>query len=313
MAKKKVEEKSYFTGENEGLDSLFGAEPSPADIRDYIAESIYRVGAEELPKKVDHSDMLPPIKNQGSLGTCVAQVGATMKEWQERKEDNLLEPFSPMFIYNNRSNQGSSGMFGSNLMSILHTMGDCIESDYPYGNIEAPEKISEEVRKFASNFKVKEYAKILSVEGMKKAVAINGPCYIAVPVYDKPGPNGMWDPAPDAKIRGGHAMTIVGYDDDDQHFKIRNSWGEGWGNGGYCWFPYSDWGKHWDAWTNIDEESRKEDRYRYDDDPIPKKFWDNFINWAKDFYKVYKNAIFWFLGSGAVMIVLSILERLGIL
>ena len=33
-------------------------------------------------------------------------------------------------------------------------------------------------------------------------------------------------------------MTIVGYDDEKQAFKIMNSWGKGWGEEGYMWLNY---------------------------------------------------------------------------
>jgi C1A family cysteine protease len=34
-------------------------------------------------------------------------------------------------------------------------------------------------------------------------------------------------------------MSIVGYDDAISRFIVRNSWGDAWGKGGYCFFPYS--------------------------------------------------------------------------
>jgi C1A family cysteine protease len=45
--------------------------------------------------------------------------------------------------------------------------------------------------------------------------------------------------------QGGHAVVAVGYDDNRRigsekgAFKIRNSWGTGWGEGGYGWLPYA--------------------------------------------------------------------------
>lgn len=36
-----------------------------------------------------------------------------------------------------------------------------------------------------------------------------------------------------------HAMNIVGYDDEKQAFKVQNSWGAGWGQGGYAWVSYA--------------------------------------------------------------------------
>jgi C1A family cysteine protease len=39
---------------------------------------------------------------------------------------------------------------------------------------------------------------------------------------------------------GGHAITLVGWDDQDQAWIVRNSWGEGWGEEGYFRIAYSD-------------------------------------------------------------------------
>jgi hypothetical protein len=35
-----------------------------------------------------------------------------------------------------------------------------------------------------------------------------------------------------------HAMTLVGYDEKRQAFRLINSWGRGWGDGGYAWIGY---------------------------------------------------------------------------
>jgi hypothetical protein len=42
--------------------------------------------------------------------------------------------------------------------------------------------------------------------------------------------------------RSGHAICIVGYDDDKHggSFEIQNSWGTSWGNSGYIWIQYND-------------------------------------------------------------------------
>jgi C1A family cysteine protease len=37
---------------------------------------------------------------------------------------------------------------------------------------------------------------------------------------------------------GGHAVMCVGFRDKDQVWIVRNSWGSGWGDKGYCYFPY---------------------------------------------------------------------------
>ncbi|MER3553743.1 MAG: peptidase C1, partial [Meiothermus sp.] len=60
---------------------------------------------------------------------------------------------------------------------------------------------------------------------------------------DDPNPNNdVWEiadkPRADPKTWGGHAMLMVGYDDGKKAFRVKNSWGTGWGEGGYVWFSY---------------------------------------------------------------------------
>jgi C1A family cysteine protease len=40
--------------------------------------------------------------------------------------------------------------------------------------------------------------------------------------------------------QGGHAIVIVGYDDTNQYFIVKNSWGSGWGESGYFRIAYSE-------------------------------------------------------------------------
>ncbi|MGN6534003.1 MAG: C1 family peptidase [Ginsengibacter sp.] len=42
-----------------------------------------------------------------------------------------------------------------------------------------------------------------------------------------------------ARLLGGHANIIYGYDDTKQVFLMENSWGTSWGNAGYWYLPYS--------------------------------------------------------------------------
>lgn len=45
-------------------------------------------------------------------------------------------------------------------------------------------------------------------------------------------------------VAGTQALLIVGYDDALQAFKVRNSWGTYWGDGGYCWIGYDTFVNH---------------------------------------------------------------------
>jgi C1A family cysteine protease len=51
---------------------------------------------------------------------------------------------------------------------------------------------------------------------------------------------------------GGHAVMAVGYDHPARQLMFRNSWGRGWGDGGYGYLPYeflTSSALTWDFWT----------------------------------------------------------------
>jgi hypothetical protein len=228
------------------LDPICAVEKSPEDSRDWKAEIL--LPNMPTPKTVDLRRYLPPVRDQGFQGSCVAQAAACMKEWQEHIEIDFKEHMSPQYIYNQRPNKPQEGMNPRDLMKILRKDGVCPESDYPYGSFT---NIPEWVHKVARNFRIKGYARIETIEELKTALNVNGVCILSLPVYNfLPR---FWEKRLADAPYGGHAVAVVGYNKDG--FLIRNSWGTDWASQGYTIFPYEDWGKHWEAWTTIDEKS----------------------------------------------------------
>jgi C1A family cysteine protease len=257
--------------------------PSPIDQRDYKAETIFPKRV-RVPASLDLRPDLQPIRDQGSQGSCVAQVGACMKEWQELQDIGFDQYMSPQFIYNNRSTAGE-GMFPRDLMSILRNIGSVPESMFPYGHLgDPPEDLYEE----AKEYKIQHYAQIDTIEGLKTALNKNGPCYGTFPVYGYG--NQLWRPT-NLGILGYHAMTFVGY--NSKGFIIRNSWGDDWADKGYTIFPYEDWGLQVEVWTTIDAESGQED---FEDNW--REFWFYKWRWVKEHWHtlIYFVLIAIFLG-----------------
>ena len=235
----------------------FNLQRSPIDERDFLLSTIYPADV-TLPAVYDLRDQMSAIRDQGTQGTCSAQASAAMKEWQEKVDLGLNEYMSPQFVYNLRESFGMEGMTPRDTMKILNKIGIVSEKHYPYGKIENlnEETINAELKDEAAKYRIIGYAKIDLLDGLKKALFANGPCYIAFPVYN-PEKREFWKPDyTGQQMIGGHAVCVAGYLKDS--FIIRNSWSSLWGDNGYTYFNFSDWGSQWEAWTTIDEDSTPE-------------------------------------------------------
>jgi C1A family cysteine protease len=224
---------------------------SPVDNRDWVLEKITNFKG-VLPLKLDYRNLLKPIRDQGNYGTCAAMVAACIKEYQERKQKNYLfkdNYMSPLFVYFNRINKDSEGMYGRDVMNILHKLGTCQEKILPYSKYNNT-TITQKSLIEAKQFKIKGYSSITTIKGLKTALYLYGPCYISFPVYNTG--TQMWiSSSIDDEPLGGHAMTVVGY--TNIAFIIRNSWGSSWGDKGYCYYYFKDFGCHYEIYTLVDE------------------------------------------------------------
>jgi C1A family cysteine protease len=89
---------------------------------------------------------------------------------------------------------------------------------------------------------------VKSVLTGKQAITIGFTVYDS---FENTGADGIVPtPNPAAeKILGGHGVLVVGYDDANQWWIIRNQWGADWGANGYCFMRYG-YEQYWtEAWT----------------------------------------------------------------
>ena len=219
---------------------------SPLDNRDYKYEALNRLTA--IPETLDMREELLPVRNQGSDGACVAFTAACIKEIQERRDIGFDKYMSPQFIYNHRQNITTEGMYPRDLMRILTNIGSIPEEMMPYQKYT---KVTDEMLQYASNHKIKGYASISSIDGLKSSLVSNGPALLGIPIYNY-GAH-MWKRVNNESLKGGHAVAVVGW--NNEGFIIRNSWGSSWNGDGYTIFPFSHWGLHWEVWTTVDAQS----------------------------------------------------------
>lgn len=209
-----------------------------------------------LPSSVDLRTVkkMPPIYDQGPLGSCTANgIGAAI-EFDIINQN--LPDFMPsrLFIYyNERALEGTTtedaGASISDGISVVHSEGVCPESEWPYDITQfatkpTPQCYADGLKTVSTQFQPVAYEIIPSV--VKMCITDGFPVVFGFVVYESfesatVEQTGMVPmPQPNEQIVGGHCMLIVGYDDDINggSFLCRNSWGTGWGLQGYCWIPY---------------------------------------------------------------------------
>jgi cathepsin L len=77
-----------------------------------------------------------------------------------------------------------------------------------------------------------------SVEALKKALCQYGPLAVAVAVTPafQAYKSGVFNESSSANIN--HGVVLVGWDDSKKAWRMKNSWGTGWGESGYMWIAY---------------------------------------------------------------------------
>jgi C1A family cysteine protease len=204
-----------------------------------------------LPPKVDLRPACPPVYDQGQLGSCTANAIGAAHQFEQIKQD-AKAAFIPsrLFIYyNERSiehtvDQDSGGMLRDGLKSVAQ-QGVCPETDWPYVITKFTNKPTPTCYKEAKDNQVTSYQSVAQTpDQMKSCLALGYPFVLGFSVYEsfespavaKSGIVPM--PKKGEKMLGGHAVLVVGYDDSQSRFIVRNSWGTGWGQAGYFMMPY---------------------------------------------------------------------------
>ena len=204
----------------------------------------------ELPSSVDLREHCPPVYDQGALGSCTANAVAGAVEFERTRQG--LPDFTPsrLFIYfGEREIEGTtdydSGAELRDGIKVVANEGVPPETDWPYDISRFTEKPPAQAYAEARSDVATQYQRVAqTLSQMKGCLASGLPFVFGFTVYESfessvVAETGMVPmPGLDEQVLGGHAVMAVGYDDAQQRFLVRNSWGPGWGLTGYCWMPY---------------------------------------------------------------------------
>ena len=221
------------------------------DHRDFMFSAPLPVQA-ALPAKVDLRRHFPRVYDQGQLGSCTANAIAGALHFDEIKE-KMPTPFVPsrLFIYyNERVIEGTvdsdSGAQLRDGVKAVAKLGVCPEPEWPYDINRFTDKPPPSAFKDAKHDLAGNYLRIpQALTQMKGCLAAGFPFVFGFTVYDSfesaaVAKSGMVPmPRTKEKVLGGHAVCAVGYDESQQVFIVRNSWGTKWGKKGYCFMPYN--------------------------------------------------------------------------
>lgn len=216
-----------------------GCLPGKIDVRDYKIKKKVAM-ALQFPEEFICTNM-PPVKDQGSVGSCVAHATSEILEYHDNCEHKLSTNFLYGIHYKLYKSEGP-GMYLREACKIANEYGDP-EYDYCPGNTEVNEVYSEaeeafkdiETRNNAHEHRIKGYAKLRTNDEIKYALLNYGPVLSAVVWYEE---NKVQDGVlikGDTKS-GGHAIMIYGW--NKQGFICQNSWGKTWGKKGSFILPY---------------------------------------------------------------------------
>jgi hypothetical protein len=228
---------------------IFDARPDTLDFRDRM----YVPSLHEVPTRInleDYKGWAVPILNQGREGACTGFGLATVANYLFRRRKVVPDPtpVSPRMLYemakryDEYPGQNYTGSSARGAMKGWNKHGVCSEDSWPYQAAGAPGGLTDERTSDALRRPLGAYFRVnhKDLVAMHSAMAEVGVLYATATVHEgwmKPGKDGLI-PYP-KKTLGGHAFAIVAY--DEHGFWIQNSWGPGWGQGGFGLVTYDDW------------------------------------------------------------------------
>jgi hypothetical protein len=234
-----------FSTKDKNLKGCLFGPPSPKDYR-----TTFKAGS--IPDKVDLRQYCTAVEDQGQLGSCTANATVGAMEYLYKKRDGQSVDLSRLFTYyNSRRMRGTTnqdtGAYISDATASILAFGVCREDIWPYDIRTFANEPSQQAYQEAMMHEAIQYARVEGGEGSVAALAAGFPVVFGTRIpercYQEAASNGGSFPiASDEEIinnqGGGHCMLIVGYDKPKQVFIVRNSWGQDWGDRGYCYIPF---------------------------------------------------------------------------
>ncbi|OQR83138.1 cysteine protease family C01A [Achlya hypogyna] len=177
-----------------------------------------------------------PVKHQGECGSCWTFSATTQASFSHCLATGERLDLSQQQLVScaRTAGNGCQGGWPWKALDFIRETGVCMEQEYPY----VSGSTKQDGQCYACNKKRLQIGRTVEIqgEGALQAALQSQPVQVVVEAGNNVWKNykrGVIRQCPGA--RSDHAVVAVGYGTKDgvQHFKIKNSWGTGWGEGGY--------------------------------------------------------------------------------
>ena len=206
---------------------------------------------EDLPaaldwRNINGHDWTTPIKNQRKCGSCWDFAAVAIAESQFDilsldPRNAVGEILSEQYILSHCSDcspkRGCDGGWPDSALVFLTKWGTTTEAAFPYDTEDSLRAPLED----GSTLRLGNWGGYINRTGdlsnstIKEAVYKYGPVLATMAVYEGffDYTNGVYEPVEGNKKIGYHAVTIVGWDDDEDAWICKNSWSRLWGDDGW--------------------------------------------------------------------------------
>ncbi len=200
-----------------------------------------------LPSSVDLTSLFPEPGYQDRLNSCVGWATAyAAKTYQENAERRWGDPlseaeiFSPSYIYNQINGGRDRGATIIAAMDLVVNQGAATLKTMPY-TLNHRQQPPAAARKEAARYPAQTFERLTpsNHRAVKTQLSQGHPVIFGMIIHRNfmDYRSGVYDTTRGPRM-GGHAMTLIGYDDQKQAYKLINSWSDQWGLDGYAWVSY---------------------------------------------------------------------------
>lgn len=221
-----------------------------------------KVSPKALPLSLDNRRLFGPARNQQLCGSCTVFSSTDLLEASLVRDSQLFQGAARLSeqltidcLAQELPNLCATGSAFTSVLGSLRNNGTT-SSALPYvagtqgssyvGSFNACIAAINNTTSSNYAFRASDFAKIAatSVTDIKQAIntygAVVASLYVTQSFQNYAGTGSVMVMQPCTAGCGWHAVVLLGWDDSRQAFLGRNSWGPGWGTGGYFYIAYSE-------------------------------------------------------------------------